>query len=427
VTVNQGAQDHTAAPAYQLSGTATAGGAPLAGVAFTATNGGACTASNASGQYSCTVLQGWSGRVTPSYNGYAFTPVSRDYSGVAANQSAQDYAAVPAFTLSGTVAAGASPTAGVTFTATSGGTCTASNASGQYSCNVPQGWSGSVTPSLLGYGFTPASRAYSNLANSQAAQDFAAANVGATTVYYIHPDHLNTPRLIANQAGTTVWRWDQGEPFGNDVPNNNPSGAGAFDFPLRFPGQYFDGETNLAYNLRRDYDPNIGRYIESDPIGLAGGSNTYAYVESKPLYATDMEGLLAEICCRPVNNVLVGGILRMRHCYIKVDGATTYGLYPYPSESSRSPLGYPRLNDLRDQGGNCKRCGPPCSDPKECIEQADKNYPIGHWSLYGPNSNTYVGTIAKQCCGGIPSGLGNTPGINDNPPPSVQVTIGSRG
>lgn len=84
--------------------------------------------------------------------------------------------------------------------------------------------------------------------------------------------------MIADSTGTTVWRWDQGEPFGNDVPNNNPSGLGAFDFPLRFPGQHFDRETNLAYNLRRDYDPNIGRYVQSDPIGLDGGLNTDLYV-----------------------------------------------------------------------------------------------------------------------------------------------------
>jgi uncharacterized protein RhaS with RHS repeats len=89
-------------------------------------------------------------------------------------------------------------------------------------------------------------------------------------MYYIHPDHLNTPRLIANQTGTTVWRWDQGEPFGNDVPNNNPSGAGAFDFPLRFPGQYFDRETNLASTYFRDYDPEP-HPIKWTPRPNAGG------------------------------------------------------------------------------------------------------------------------------------------------------------
>jgi RHS repeat-associated protein len=93
-------------------------------------------------------------------------------------------------------------------------------------------------------------------------------NSGVAQLYYIVPDHLNTPRLIADSTGTTVWRWDQGEPFGNDVPNNNPTGAGAFDFPLRFPGQYFDRETNLHYNYFRDYDPVIGRYVETDPLGI---------------------------------------------------------------------------------------------------------------------------------------------------------------
>jgi RHS repeat-associated protein len=117
-------------------------------------------------------------------------------------------------------------------------------------------------------------------------------NSGVAQVYYIVPDHLNTTRLIQDQAGNTVWRWDQGEPFGNDVPNNNPSGAGAFDFPLRFPGQYFDRETNLNYNYFRDYDPTIGRYVESDPIGLDGGADTYAYVRLSPNRYADRSGLL---------------------------------------------------------------------------------------------------------------------------------------
>jgi len=112
-------------------------------------------------------------------------------------------------------------------------------------------------------------------------------------VYYIHADHLNTPRLIADATGTTVWRWDQQEPFGNDVPNDNPSSLGAFDFPLRFPGQYYDQETNLAYNYFRDYDPYTGRYVQSDPIGLAGGINTYVYVGANSLSLSDPLGLAA--------------------------------------------------------------------------------------------------------------------------------------
>jgi RHS repeat-associated protein len=110
-------------------------------------------------------------------------------------------------------------------------------------------------------------------------------------IYYIHVDHLNTPRLVANQQGQPVWRWDQQEPFGVTMPDENPSGLGAFEFPLRFPGQYFDKETNLAYNFHRDYDPGTGRYIQSDPIGLRGGPNTFLYVDGNALDGVDPSGL----------------------------------------------------------------------------------------------------------------------------------------
>jgi RHS repeat-associated protein len=74
------------------------------------------------------------------------------------------------------------------------------------------------------------------------------------------------------------------------MANENPNGAGQFSFPLRFAGQYADKETNLAYNINRDYDPNIGRYVQSDPIGLAGGVNTYIYVLGNPLSNIDPRG-----------------------------------------------------------------------------------------------------------------------------------------
>ncbi len=67
--------------------------------------------------------------------------------------------------------------------------------------------------------------------------------------------------------------------------------TGSFTYNLRFPGQYYDRETKLTYNYFRDYDPKLGRYIESDPIGMAGGTNTYAYVGGNPVNYTDPRGL----------------------------------------------------------------------------------------------------------------------------------------
>ncbi len=124
----------------------------------------------------------------------------------------------------------------------------------------------------------------------------------AAKVYYLHTDHLDTPRSITNTAGQEVWRWDNTDPFGNNLANENPSALGTFTFNLRFPGQYFDKETGLHYNVNRDYNPGLGRYIQSDPIGLRGGINTYAYVEGNPLLWIDFVGLCDTKKCRGYAN-----------------------------------------------------------------------------------------------------------------------------
>ncbi len=104
-----------------------------------------------------------------------------------------------------------------------------------------------------------------------------------TELVYILTDHLNTPRQVTDKTGQVIWRWPV-DAFGTGLPETDPDGDGlGFTFNLRFPGQYYDNETGLHYNYFRYYDPQTGRYITSDPIGLQGGLNTYPYANANPV------------------------------------------------------------------------------------------------------------------------------------------------
>ncbi|SFW68008.1 RHS repeat-associated core domain-containing protein [Luteibacter sp. UNCMF366Tsu5.1] len=110
----------------------------------------------------------------------------------------------------------------------------------------------------------------------------------------IQPDHLGTPRVVIDRAtDKPIWAWSiVGDAFGSDAPNEDPDGDGTrYVFDMRFPGQRFDAVTGLHQNGWRDYDPLSGRYVQSDPIGLAGGISTYAYVGSNPYLRVDPLGL----------------------------------------------------------------------------------------------------------------------------------------
>jgi RHS repeat-associated protein len=103
------------------------------------------------------------------------------------------------------------------------------------------------------------------------------------TPYYVAPDQLGSPHHVTDAGANTVWHWDH-DAFGKGVP------SGSLAYNLRFPGQYFNSETGLHYNGFRDYDPSTGRYIQTDPIGLRGGLNTYAYVDGSPTSRIDPDG-----------------------------------------------------------------------------------------------------------------------------------------
>ena len=151
-----------------------------------------------------------------------------------------------------------------------------------------------------------------------------------TTLSYLHPDHLGTVRTITDASQTVIWRWDSA-PFGRTAPDEDPDGDGQlFSFNLRFPGQLFDPETGLHYNYFRDYDPSTGRYVQSDPIGLRGGLNTYAYVSNNPLKYIDPLGLTSLTVCvcenitfkrEPIDwwGVLFGAPYASGHCWVELD------------------------------------------------------------------------------------------------------------
>ncbi len=124
------------------------------------------------------------------------------------------------------------------------------------------------------------------------------------TPYYIYADQIDTPRVITDTNNLMVWRWDQTDPFGATLPDENPTGLGAFTYNPRFPGQVYDAETGKHYNANRDYDPASGRYVQSDPIGLNGGqSSTYSYVNGNPTNSVDPEGKFG------IPGAIAGGII----------------------------------------------------------------------------------------------------------------------
>ncbi len=115
-------------------------------------------------------------------------------------------------------------------------------------------------------------------------------------LYYYHNDHLGTPQILTNESGTVSWKAVY-TPFGEAEIS-----ILTVENPFRLPGQYYDPETGLHYNYFRYYNPQIGRYITPDPIGLEGGINLFAYVDGNPLWFIDRLGLSVKFCQGYFNN-----------------------------------------------------------------------------------------------------------------------------
>jgi len=176
------------------------------------------------------------------------------------------------------------------------------------------------------------------------------------------------------------------------------------------------------YNYYRDYDPALGRYVESDPIGLKGGASTFAYANLRPLLNRDPFGLKSRVCCRRLNDTLakLSSIYDPRHCYLETDNATgntTFGLLGGPLSSGMAfGVGQTFINNKGfDFGGDCGEWNEGCGTDK-CVKDTATGYP--NPTEYGgttSNSNTFAGTVARKCGLQRPVGPFATPGWGDPP------------
>lgn len=161
------------------------------------------------------------------------------------------------------------------------------------------------------------------------------ASTATPTLYFVHSDHLGRPYALTDSSKAFVWRATY-KPFGEPLAI-----TGSVILDQRFPGQWFQLESGLAWNWHRHYDASLGRYVQPDPLGFAAGPSLYGYVEQSPLMGVDPEGLdLADnilgwlgpgsICIRTPSGALqIMSADRSRLIRFDITSSTSHGLGPH--------------------------------------------------------------------------------------------------
>ncbi|ASJ76272.1 RHS repeat-associated core domain-containing protein [Granulosicoccus antarcticus] len=211
--------------------------------------------------------------------------------------------------------------------------------------------------------------------------------------YQVVGDHLMTPTSLVDSAGSLGWQSYAG-PYGETL-DAATAPQNTVQFNVRFPGQYFDAETDLHYNNQRYYEPKHGRYIQSDPMGLMDGLNTYSYASANPLLYFDSTG---EFACGGVciGGIVVGGIaiVNWTRNYWN-DDVSDIGDVDGWTQLTRNESIYHRMGEGND--GNRKFVSP--NGRSEAVFDCDDNLVItaangGTYNFFGP-----------RFLGGIPHGI----------------------
>ena len=156
-----------------------------------------------------------------------------------------------------------------------------------------------------------------------------------------------------------------------------------------FPGQYYDAETWHNYNYFRDYDPSVGRYIESDPIGLSGGVNTYTYVMNNPMSNKDPRGLecIQGVGCwtTPAEGALVNSGQYSQYYALACADGDAYACFAGNVAANDSWWGHRATNRLLDKLQEEAKNKHQCLDEQGIMERIRKELAEAY-ANYLPNS-----------------------------------------
>lgn len=263
-----------ATPVVVISGQVTAAGAALPGVVIAFSNGGGSVVSDASGNYTLTVPKGWTGVATPTKAGYSFAPTLRSYTSVQVDQPNQAFVGTAVVIISGKVASGVTPLAGVTMTFSTG-QVVPTDINGNYTITLPSPYSGTLTPTKTGYAFTPVSLSFANVTTDQPNQNFLDGAVifisGQVTI-----NGVATAGVPVNFTGGYTATTDASGNYNMMCPSPwtgtvVPAAAGVAFTPWSVTA----ATTNLVWNFAGTRIVVISGQVAVGTTGLAGATVTF--------------------------------------------------------------------------------------------------------------------------------------------------------